>query len=174
ILDSLGELKILRGELSEAQRLLEEAVKIAGQGKREWYVAQSMRNLSRCFLAQGKFKQAADKARETIDLCGEIGDKHYLNMAGLVYAESCLRLRRREGCRNRLQVIEESDPSSDFFVLGNIQRIRGLATLESGDRERALQHFGSSLTIFETAHDIYHVAQLHYFIALTLCTVTHA
>jgi DNA-binding NtrC family response regulator/tetratricopeptide (TPR) repeat protein len=164
ILDSLGELKILRGDLAEAQNLLEEAVKIAVKGKREWYAAQSMRNLARCFLAQNKYKQAAEKSRETLDLCGQIGDKHYANMAGLVYAESLLRLGNIDECENYLQVIEKSDPNSDFFVLGNIQRIRGIAALESGKNELALHHFNRSLTIFETAHDLYHIGQSHYLI----------
>jgi len=164
ILDSLGELKILRGQLDDAQSLLEEAVKIAVQGKREWYAVQSMRNLARCFLAQKKFKQAADKARETIDLCASIGDKHYANMAGLVYAESCLELGDREECENYLQVIEESDPNSDFFVLGNIQRIRGIAAMKDNDAELALHHFNRSLTIFETAHDLYHIGESHFLI----------
>src|SRR4051812_19135278 len=135
ILDSLGELKILRGDLDEAQGLLEEAVKVAYQGKREWYAAQSMRNLARCFLAQGKYRLAGDKARETIDLCAQIGDKHYANMAGLVCAESSLMQGDVEECENRLKIIEENDPNSDFFVLGNIQRIRGLAAAEAEDRE---------------------------------------
>ena len=164
ILDSLGELKILRGELDEAQGLLEEAVKIAVQGKREWYAVQSMRNLARCFLAQKKFRQAADKARETIDLCASIGDKHYANMAGLVYAESCLELGDREECENYLQVIEDTDPNSDFFVLGNIQRIRGIAAIKDDDTELALHHFNRSLTIFETAHDLYHIGESHFLI----------
>jgi DNA-binding NtrC family response regulator/tetratricopeptide (TPR) repeat protein len=166
ILDSLGELKILRGQLDEAQGLLEEAVRIAVQGKREWYAAQSMRNLARCFLAQGKYETAAEKARETIELCGQIGDKHYANMAGLVYAESRLMLGDEEDCENYLQVIEENDPNSDFFVLGGIQRIRGLAALEKHDSELALFHFNRALTIFETARDLYHIAQSHYLIGL--------
>ena len=170
ILDSLGELKILRGQPEEAQQLLEEAVKIAIQGKREWYAAQSMRNLARCFLAQGKYQQAADKARETIDLCAQIGDKHYANMAGLVYAESCLMLGDAEECANYLQVIEENDPTSDFFVLGNIQRIRGLAAMKAGDGELALHHFNRALTIFETAEDIYHIGLAHYLIGAALGT----
>jgi len=164
ILDSLGELKILRGDLDAAQELLEEAVKIAVQGKREWYTAQSMRNLARCFLAQGKFEQAAEKARETIELCSQIGDKHYANMAGLVYAESCLMLGDIEECENYLKVIEETDPTSDFFVLGNIQRIRGLTALKNNDDELALHHFNRSLTIFETAEDLYHIGLAHYLI----------
>ncbi|MFN2413433.1 MAG: tetratricopeptide repeat protein, partial [Pyrinomonadaceae bacterium] len=84
ILDSLGEIKILRGRLNEARELLERAVSVARQHKREWYEAQAMRNLARCQLAQGEFKEAAATARQTINLSGQIGDKHYANMAGLV------------------------------------------------------------------------------------------
>ncbi|MCA1588874.1 MAG: sigma-54 dependent transcriptional regulator [Acidobacteria bacterium] len=63
-----------------------------------------------------------------------------------------------EDCENALRAIEDTDPTSDFFVLGNIQRIRGLAALEAGDRELALHHFNRSLTIFEAAGDLYHTA----------------
>jgi len=168
ILDSLGELKILRGDLTGAQRLLEEAVEIAVKGKREWYVAQAMRNLARCFLAQGKYQIAADKSRETMDLCAEIGDKHYANMSGLVYAESSLMLGDAEECENHLQIIEDTDPTADFFVLGNIQRIRGLAAMEADDRELAIHHFNRSLTIFEAAQDVYHTALAHYLIGVAV------
>lgn len=168
ILDSLGELKILRGELDEAEEFLEKAVKIAREKKREWYAAQAMRNLSRCYLAKGEFKKAAEKARETIEVSRQIGEKHYANMAGLVLAESYLCEGGVEECENYLQVIEESDPASDFFVLGNIQRIRGLAALENGDKELAVHHFHRSLTIFEAAEDIYHAALAHYLIGTNL------
>jgi DNA-binding NtrC family response regulator/tetratricopeptide (TPR) repeat protein len=168
ILDSLGELKILRGDLNEAQSLLERAVKFAKERKREWYEAQARRNLSRCFLAQGKVEKAAEMARRTIDLSDSIGDKHYANMAGLVLAESYLMNGGADECENYLKVIEDNDASSDFFVLGNIQRIRGLAALESGDRELAVHHFNRSLTIFETAADLYHTGLAHLLIGTNL------
>ncbi len=158
ILDSLGELKILRGQLEDAEDFLEQAVKVARDRKREWYEAQAMRNLARCYLAQGAVDKAIVKSRETIDLCERIGDKHYANMAGLVLAESCLQNGSVSECENALVVIEERDPTSDFFVLGNIQRIRGLAALEAGDTELAVHHLNRSLTIFEAAEDIYHTA----------------
>ena len=168
ILDSLGELNILRGEYADAQRHLEEAVATAREGKREWYAAQAMRNLSRCYLSQGNFRKAAEKARETIELCRQIGDKHYINMAGLVLAESELRLGDAEACESHLQTIEDNDPRADFFVLGNIQRIRGLAALDGGDPELAVHHFSRSLTIFEAANDIYHAALAHMLIGKSL------
>ncbi len=158
ILDSLGELKILRGELGEAKNLLEQAISYARERKREWYEVQAMRNLARCYLAGGDYEKAVEKARDTIDLSREIGDKHYANMAGLVLAESHMMLDQFDECENHLRIIEESDPTSDFFVLGNIQRIRGLAAAENEDAEMAVHFFNRSLTIFEAAGDLYHTA----------------
>ena len=168
ILDSLGELKILRGDLQEAENLLVQAVDLATEKKREWYQAQAMRNLARVYLAQGQIKKAEATARETIELSRQIGDKHYANMAGLILAESYLANGEVEHCENSLQVIEESDPSSDFYVLGSIQRIRGLAALETGDKQLAIHHFSRSLTNFETAEDLYHTALANYLIGGTI------
>ncbi|MBP7416019.1 MAG: sigma 54-interacting transcriptional regulator, partial [Pyrinomonadaceae bacterium] len=128
----------------------------------QWYTVQSMRSLARCYLAQGQLNKAVEKAQETIRFSGEIGDKHYANMAGLVLAESFVKQHKPEEAEEALQVIEETDPSSDFFVLGNIQRIRGLSAIESGgDDELAVHHFSRGLTIFEAAEDIYHTALMH-------------
>jgi hydrogenase-4 transcriptional activator len=168
ILDSLGELKILRGEFEDAEDFLEQAVGVARERKREWYEAQAMRNLARCYLAQGEYNKAIEKARETIALSERIGDKHYANMAGLVLAESYLHHGGVNDCEDTLAVIEESDPNSDFFVLGNIQRIRGLAALENHDPELAVHHFNRSLTIFEAAEDIYHAALVNLLIGENL------
>ena len=77
-------------------------------------------------------------------------------------AESYVRQHKPDEAEEALQVIEETDPSSDFFVLGNIQRIRGLSAIESGgDDELAVHHFNRGLTIFEAAEDIYHTALMH-------------
>jgi transcriptional regulator with PAS, ATPase and Fis domain/predicted negative regulator of RcsB-dependent stress response len=168
ILDSLGELKLLRGELEEAQEFLERGVKVAKEYTKEWYEIQAMRNLARCFLAQGKFDEAELKARETIELCKKIGESQVANMANLVLAEVHLEEDRFSECETELSLIEETDPSSDFFVLGNIQRIRGLLALKLNDEEIAIHHFSRSLTIFETADDLYHTALAHFLIGKTL------
>ena len=168
ILDSLGELKILQGDLVEANSLLEQAAALARERGREWYEVQAMRNLARCYLARGEFERAEAKARETIDLSSRIGDKHYAIMAGLVLAESLLYLNRPGEAENQLQIVEERDPTADFFVLGNIQRIRGLAAVEERDAELAVHHFSRCLTIFEAAGDLYHTALANYLLGTNL------
>ena len=164
ILDSLGELKILRGELTEAQELLEQSVELAEERKKEWYVIQSLRNLARCLLLQGKLAEAKERAQETIEICRRINERQIANMASLVLAEVYLKENRLSECERELAAIEATDPSSDFFVLGNIQRIRGLLFLQEADEELAVHHFSRSLTIFETAEDVYHTALAHYLI----------
>ncbi|MFN2502512.1 MAG: sigma 54-interacting transcriptional regulator, partial [Pyrinomonadaceae bacterium] len=121
-----------------------------------------------CYLAQGKFAKAESAARETIELSRQIGEKHYANMAGLVLAESYLQQGGLEECETSLQAIEDGDPSADFFVLGNIQRIRGLSALADGDSEMAIHHFSRALTIFEAAGDLYHTGLLHFLLGSNL------
>ncbi len=162
IYDSLGELNILRGTYDEAEQCLEKAVALAESNKHAWYTVQSMRNLARCYLAQGRLKKASEKAKETIVRSREMHDKHYANMAGLVLAEAFIKQGLIDEYEASLTAIEDSDPTSDFFVLGNIQRIRGIAALTTGDRELAVHHFSRGLTIFETAEDLYHTGMMHH------------
>lgn len=168
ILDSLGELKLLRGELLEAQKLLEQGVEVAEKHKKEWYAIQAMRNLARCLLAQGKLVEAKEKAEQTLSICHKIGESQISNMARLVLAEVHLEQRDFADCEGELAVIEETKPNSDFYVLGNIQRIRGLLASKEADKELAVHHFSRSLTIFETADDIYHIALAHHLIGKTM------
>lgn len=168
IYDSLGELNILREDLAEAEKWLRKAIDFAEQRKHAWYRVQPMRSLARCYLAQGKFKQAIELAKETINYSLELGNKTFADMTGLVLAESHLGKRAVEECENALLAMEENDPSADFFVLGNIQRIRGLMALADGDGELAIHHFSRGLTIFETAEDIYHTGLMHLLLGTNL------
>ncbi|CAN5263365.1 hypothetical protein BH20ACI1_BH20ACI1_17000 [soil metagenome] len=168
ILDSLGELKILRGDLKEAKKLLERSIVLAEEGKNQWYLIQSLRNLSRCFLLQGKLAEAKEKARETIKICKKIGETLIASWADLVLAEVYLEEGEFDKCEREIEAIETADSKADFFLLGNIQRIRGLLALKYNDTQLAVHHFSRGLTIFETAGDLYHKALLHYLIGKTI------
>ncbi|HEX8736440.1 MAG TPA: sigma 54-interacting transcriptional regulator [Pyrinomonadaceae bacterium] len=159
ILDSLGELKMLRGDFEEAQELLEQGVALAEDRKFEWYAIQALRTLARCLLLQGKLDEAIAKAEETIERCEKIGERQVGNLAGLVLAEAYFESGKLRQCEKQIEAIELSDPTADFFVLGNIQRIRGLLALKNQTGvEIALHHFNRALSIFETAEDSYHTA----------------
>jgi DNA-binding NtrC family response regulator/tetratricopeptide (TPR) repeat protein len=168
ILDSLGEIKLLRGDLHEAQKLLERGVAFAQERKKEWYEIQALRNLARTMLAQGNLAEARATAEETIELCRRIGERQISNMASLVLAEVFLQKDRFDDCERELEAIETTEPTTDFFVLGNIQRIRGLMALKHEDDELAVHHFSRALTIFETAEDLYHMALAHFLLGRTI------
>jgi transcriptional regulator with GAF, ATPase, and Fis domain/Tfp pilus assembly protein PilF len=158
ILDSLGELKMLRGDYTEAESLLEQGVALAEERKFEWYAIQALRTLARCLLLQGKTGEAILKAKETIERCQRIGERQVANLASLVLAEAYFASGDLPESEAELEAIEMTDPSADFFVLGNIQRIRGLMAVKNQADEIALHHFNRSLSIFETAEDLYHTA----------------
>lgn len=168
ILDSIGELKLLRGDLQEARKLLEESIELAREGKKEWYAIQAMRNLGRCLLAQNEPDKAIKTALQAVELCHETGEKHFPNTINLILAEAFLDKGELEKARMELEKIEENENPSDFFVLGTIQRLYGLISLENDDEENAVYHFNRALTIFEASQDLYHQAWMNYLLGKTL------
>lgn len=168
ILDSLADLMIFRGDLENAEDLLNRSIALAQKNQRPFYEIQSMRNLARLYLAQNKLDSAIEKASETIKFAAQLGDSHFPAMAGLILAEAHLQKGNLEKCVDELEEIEKSAPSSDFFVLGNIQRIRGLKAMDDKDPELAIHHFSRALTIFEAASDLYHTGFIHFLIGSNL------
>jgi hydrogenase-4 transcriptional activator len=158
ILDTLGDLLLMKGDTSQAQEKFEEAIVIAEKRKAEWYVVQASQNLARCLLVRGKFAEAVEQAEKTILRCEKGGQKHYLDLARLSLTESFLKLNQVEKCEEQLMIFESDLELKDFFVLGNIQRIRGLLSIINRDDDLATHHFSRSLTLFETAEDLYHTA----------------
>lgn len=163
-MDSLAELKMLRGEIAEAKQLSEDAIVIAEKRNKELYIIQAMRTLARCYLAEDKISEARRKSEECIAIADEMGEGQYSDMTRLVLAEALTKEGKLKQSESVLETIEENNSENDLFIIGNIQRIKGLAALEQNDKETAGHHFKRSLTIFETAEDVYHIALAHYLI----------
>ncbi|MDH3493660.1 MAG: sigma 54-interacting transcriptional regulator, partial [Acidobacteriota bacterium] len=170
ILDSLGELELLRGNIESAKKYVTKGIATARERKKDWYVVQAMRTLARCHLAAGEFEEAAETARKTISISEDMGESHYAAMARLVLAESLMETGRTKEFEREMTTIEDGDPSTDFFVLGNLQRIRGRAADKADDTETAVHHFSRALTIFESSDDLYHIALSHLLLGNSLST----
>ena len=97
VLDSLGKLHLLRGQLDDAQKLLEEAVATATQHGNKWYEGQAIRTLSHCLLAKGEIAAALDHAQQALALGEKIGDRQAICESRLLMAEALLQ--RRTTCR---------------------------------------------------------------------------
>ncbi len=167
ILDSLGELKFLKGDFNDAEKLFKEGVKVAEEKKSKWNKIQNLRNLARTYLVTGEIDLAKASVKETLELC-ESGEQVIANAARLVLAEAFLLEHNINKCEENIDIIEDTDPHDDFFVLGNIQRIRGKIALTFDNNELAEHHFRRALTIFETGEDLFQTAFIHYLIGRTI------
>src|SRR6476661_8400746 len=163
ILDSLGELHMLRGDLDQAKDYLGRAVALATENGNKWYAAQALRTSGRCYLAIDDPTNALAKAREALNLAEIIGDRQAICESRLIAAEAYLKRNELEECsRELLRVTEETtDSATDLNFTGEAHRLNGMLNMARGDAEPAAQHFGSSVSIFDMLGDRYRAARAH-------------
>ncbi len=163
ILDSLGELHMLRGDLDQAKDYLTRAVALATENGNKWYAAQALRTLGRCNLAISDPTSALEKAREALTLAEIIGDRQAICESRLIAAESYLLTSDLDDCARELQYVsaETTDSSTDLNFTGEAHRLNGMLNMARGDAAAAAQHFGSSVSIFDMLGDRYRAARAH-------------
>ncbi|MGB8508900.1 MAG: sigma 54-interacting transcriptional regulator, partial [Pyrinomonadaceae bacterium] len=164
ILDSLGDLRRLRGDLEDAQGLLERAVKLAHENGNKWYAAQALRTLTRCRLAMDDPARALVTSEEALALAERIGDRQAICDANLLLAEAYLAQGDPEKCDSLLKKVSEltEDAVGDLALTGEAQRMNGLLAMRRGNATAAAHHFGRGVSIFEILGDPYHSALVHF------------
>src|SRR6185436_11057727 len=163
ILDSLGELHMLRGDLDKAKDYLRRAVSLATENGNKWYAGQALRTLARCYLAIADPTKALANSQESLALAETIGDRQAICESRLIAAESYLLTRELDECSRLLhQVSEETtDSSTDLGFSGEAHRLHGMLAMARSDASSAAQHFGSSVSIFDMLGDRYRSARAH-------------
>jgi transcriptional regulator with PAS, ATPase and Fis domain/tetratricopeptide (TPR) repeat protein len=163
ILDSLGELHMLRGDLDKAKDYLSRAVALATENGNKWYAAQALRTLGRCYLAIDDPANALVKAREALNFAEIIGDRQAICESRLIAAEAYLNTPDFDECNRELQHVtaETTDAATDLNFTGEAHRLNGMLNMARGDAESAAQHFGSSVSIFDILGDRYRAARAH-------------
>ena len=163
ILDSLGELHMLRGNLDEAQDYLLRAVALATENGNKWYAGQALRTLGRCYLAVADPAKALAKAGEALTVAEAIGDRQAICESRLIAAEAHLLSRGLDECERELQLVnaETTDSATDLGFTGEAHRLYGMLNMARFDAASAAQHFGSSVSIFDMLGDRYRSARAH-------------
>lgn len=166
ILDSLGELHLLRGDLDKAQQLLEDAAKLAERFGNKWYTWQPLRTLGRCYLVINDEQRALEKGKQALALGEQIGDRQAICESRLLVAEAYLQGGDLEQCDAELRLVTEetSDSPADLAVAGGAQRINGMLAMARQDEAAAAHHFGRSASIFEMLGDRYYISLAHYWL----------
>ncbi|HEX3142731.1 MAG TPA: sigma 54-interacting transcriptional regulator [Pyrinomonadaceae bacterium] len=164
ILDSLGELLMLRGDLKESRNLLERAVALATEKGHNWYRCQTHRTLGRCCLAMDQIESALTQAKSALTLAELIGDRQAICESRLLLGEAALQSGFANTTDAELQALDEliTDSQTDLLLAGETQRLHGLAEMQKGDPSTAAQHFGRSVSIFDLLGDRYRSARAHY------------
>jgi hydrogenase-4 transcriptional activator len=164
ILDSLGELRMLRGDLEEAKSYLDRAVTLANKNGNKWYEGQALRTLGRCYLAMEQPADAMTMAKSALALANKIGDRQAICESRLLLAEAFLECHETEECSANLQGLAEliTDSPADLLLAGDAQRVSGLLEMTKSDADSAAQHFGRSVSIFDLLGDRYRAARAHY------------
>lgn len=164
VLDSLGKLQMLRGNLTEAKHLLEQAVETATTHGNKWYEGQAIRTLSQCLLLQGEVAQGLETARQSLALGEKIGDRQAICESRLLLAEALLQTGELEKSAAELQTVlaATKDSSDDLAIAGNAHRLQGMLALAQNDAVRAVNYFGRCISMFELLGDVYRSARAHY------------
>ena len=163
ILDSLGELHTLRGNLGEAHDYLERAVALASEKGNKWYEGQTRRTLGRCYLAMGRHQDALASAQRAQELARGIGDRQAICESHLLLAEAFLESGNETECGASLHRVQQlvTDSPADFHIAGEAQRLYGCWEMARGEAASAAQHFGRSVSIFDLLGDRYRSARAH-------------
>ncbi|HEY0323211.1 MAG TPA: sigma 54-interacting transcriptional regulator [Pyrinomonadaceae bacterium] len=164
ILDSLGELRMLRGDLEDAESYLTRAVTLATENGNKWYAGQALRTLGRCRLAMGEIERALADGREAFDMAERIGDRQAICDSRLLLAASYLQQGLLDECAEELQhvTVETAESAPDLALAGEAQRLEGMLAAAHEDATLAAHHFGRSISIFELLGDRYRGALAHY------------
>ncbi|MGH6629213.1 MAG: tetratricopeptide repeat protein, partial [Burkholderiales bacterium] len=164
ILDSLGELHMLRGDLDEAKSYLQRAVSLATENGNKWYAGQALRTLGRCYLAMEDGPQALSKGKEALVLAEGIGDRQAICESRLLLAEAHLRNKALDESATELQKVtaEVTDSPTDLGFAGEAQRLAGMLAMAESDATAAAQHFGSSVSVFDMLGDRYRAARAYH------------
>jgi tetratricopeptide (TPR) repeat protein len=131
ILDSLGELHMLRGDLDQAKDDLCRAVALATENGNKWYAGQALRTLGRCYLAIEDPANALAKAREALNVAELIGDRQAICESRLIAAEAYLKTNELEECSRELQCVtsETTDAATDLNFTGEAHRLNGMLNM---------------------------------------------
>jgi hydrogenase-4 transcriptional activator len=164
ILDSLGELCTLRGDLDEARNYLQHALSMADELGNKWYQGQTQRTMGRCFLAMDRGVEALATARTALEIAELIGDRQAICESRLLFAEASLKCGATEESAANLQSLAQliTDSPTDLLLSGEAQRLHGLLEMARSDAATAAQHFGRSVSIVDLLGDRYRSGRSHY------------
>ena len=159
-LDTFAQLCLLRGQIEEADRLLEESLKVLSSIESgEWAEVSTLITIGRSHLMKNQVDQAVKVLSRAVEICERSGDNHYISEARLWLSEAYL----RRGDISRASALVETVrsilvESAQIKWWGLMMRMAARIEASKGHIASAIQSLGQSTSIFEIRGSAYDIA----------------
>jgi hydrogenase-4 transcriptional activator len=159
-LDTMAQLQILRGNLGQAERLLDQSLKVLSSVKTgEWVEVTTLTTMGRLHLARNRPELAAEPLSRAVDICLRSGTKYTLADARLWLAEALLRTGDLKGARELIETARaDLRVNPDLVAWGMMMRMIAKIEAADGYLAAAVQSLCQSTSIFEIRRNKYAVA----------------
>jgi DNA-binding NtrC family response regulator/tetratricopeptide (TPR) repeat protein len=156
--DTLAQLCLLRGDLEQADLLIERSLEAfaAAREKRQLIArefqleASTQTTLGRCLLAKGLVEDAIFHFKRAVEISLRLGDRQYLAESYLWLAEGQLRQGRLDEARAAVAAVRQDlRTTPDIPVWGMLMRIQAMLEAEDGHIAAAIESLGQSTSIYE-------------------------
>jgi class 3 adenylate cyclase/tetratricopeptide (TPR) repeat protein len=148
---NIGEMLADQGRAEEAESRAREALRVwkAPGAEAGTIAAEATRLLGYAVAQQGRFDEALPLLEESRDAFREAGDRRSEELEAELRIAQCLLLDgdAESALAHATAAVSEVDRSRDPMLVAALQRVRGLALMESGRLDEAREGFEDSLAV---------------------------
>lgn len=146
---NIGELRLDQGHFDEAEEAFRRGLTIFRGAKHQVGVAMCAFNLGRLLTRLGKLAVAREWLDESLTLLNDLGASGVLAEGRVRLAEWHLYQHRNDAAREILDTCAAELPEGNNTILSVVDRLRGYAAWQAGDRALATRFFESALALSE-------------------------
>ncbi|MEW6129812.1 MAG: sigma 54-interacting transcriptional regulator [Acidobacteriota bacterium] len=163
-LDTLAQIYLILGKITEADALLEESIqtfeKIKADKKslnKEIYLEpQTYTTIGRSFLIKGNLEKAIENLSKAVDIAVRLGDRQYLADTEIWLAEALVRQGKIDKAKETLEVVRKDlQVSPDMVAWGFLSRVDAQIASEQNHFAAAFQSLEQSSSLFEIRENKY-------------------
>jgi hydrogenase-4 transcriptional activator len=170
-IDTLAKLRLHRGNIEEADRLLQESLNLIHSIKTgEWVEVSTLITMGMSCFAKGNLEEAKKPLTRAVDICIRGGDFRFASEARLLLADALLQTGHLDEARDMVEGVRAYLRDAPSMLAWGLM-MRLLAKIEAADGHiaAAIQSLGQSTSIYTLRGNIYACA-----INLVLLAELHA
>jgi DNA-binding NtrC family response regulator len=159
-IDTLARLYLHKGNIQEADRLLEESLEVFRASKTgEWIEVSTLITIGLSSLAKGRIEEAKKPLSRAVDICLRGGGLRFASEARLLLADAMLLTGHKEEARNITEAVRVYLRDAPSMLSWGLM-MRTLAKVEAADGHiaAAVQSLGQSTSIYTLRGNVFECA----------------